>query len=186
MKPHDIDLMQHADGELENEDLVREPGARDKVAAVHELGELVRGHLELQADHVPARRFDAIWREIDKATQEAPGVRQKAPTEETKVGHARGGIWRRVSRWFDRYRGHVITGAVTAGAVAGLALWLRGPSESGNGGGGALSVQPAAYRPTEIEEMDTPGGTGSVFNLKDDDGTTTVIWVTPEDTVEGI
>ena len=36
------------------------------------------------------------------------------------------------------------------------------------------------------ESLDTPGGTGTVFNLNDDDGSTTVIWVTPEDTVEGI
>jgi len=41
-------------------------------------------------------------------------------------------------------------------------------------------------QPAEIESLDTPGGTGTVFNLEDEDGSTTVIWVTPEDTVEGI
>ena len=36
------------------------------------------------------------------------------------------------------------------------------------------------------DQPDRPGGTGTVFNLEDEDGNTTVIWVTPEDTVEGI
>ena len=43
-----------------------------------------------------------------------------------------------------------------------------------------------AMMPAEIQSLDTPGGTGTVFNLEDEDGSTTVIWVTPEDTVEGI
>jgi hypothetical protein len=186
MKRHDVELMQQADGELGQDDLLREPGAREKVEAVRELGELVRGHVELQADHVPVRRFDAIWREIDKAIDRAPVTRQ--PTEETKVGHAHRGLLRRLSRWFDLYRGHVITGAVSAGAVAALALVLRGPGDGGKGAGGtgAIPTQPMTYRPTEIQELNTPGGTGSVFHLEDEDGTTTVIWVTPEDTVEGI
>jgi hypothetical protein len=162
--------MQHADGELEPAPADAE--GRAKVAAVGELGELVRGHLELAADAVPARRFDAMWREIDQAV--APAA---AP-----------GLGARISRWFERYRGHLLTGVVSAGAVAAIALVLR-PSSDRVGGTGSrdpMQVTPAAYRPTEIESLDTPGGTGTVFNLKDEDGSTTVIWVTPEDTVEGI
>jgi hypothetical protein len=98
------------------------------------------------------------------------------------------GMWARITTWFDRYRGHVLTGAVTAGAVAALALVLRA------GGGpidlrsrGAIDVQPAALRsPPEIESLDTPGGSGTIINIEDEDGHTAVIWVTPEDTVEGI
>ena len=67
---------------------------------------------------------------------------------------------------------------------------LRGPGAPEAGtqapGHGPIGASPAAYRPTEIESLDTPGGTGTVFNLVDEDGSTTVIWVTPEDTVEGI
>jgi hypothetical protein len=190
MKSHDIDLMQHADGELERDDLLRDPGAQGKVDAVGELGELVRGHLEQHADGVPARRFDAMWREIDKAIdRDAAPVVAPAKDEPTMVGSSRGkGVWRRLSRWFEQHRGHIITGVVSAGAVAALALVLRGPSQSGtsNPGTNVIPAQAAKYRPTEIESLDTPGGTGTVFNLKDDDGSTTVIWVTPEDTVEGI
>jgi len=80
---------------------------------------------------------------------------------------------------------------VSAGAVAALALILR-PSMPDPGvqgrGGVAIDVRPVALRATpEIDALDTPGGTGTVINLDDDeDGHTTVIWVTPADTVEGI
>lgn len=66
---HDIDLMALADGEADErelEELLRDPLARRKVEAVGELGELVRGHLELSADALPAKKLDALWREIDK------------------------------------------------------------------------------------------------------------------------
>jgi hypothetical protein len=156
----------------------RDPKSRGKLESVGELGELLRGHLELSADAVPRKRFDAVWREIDKSLD---GVTSPVP-KQTGPG------WlRRVGRWFDHYRSHIITGAVSAGAVAALALVLRGPSEGGVATkGGPIDTTPAAYRPAEIESLDTPGGTGTVFNLEDEDGSTTVIWVTPEDTVEGI
>ena len=177
----DVELMEHADGELEAGEL--DDGARAKVEAVGELGELVRGHLELSADAVPDKRFANMWREIDKRLElervEPARVSTTAPT----------GLWRRIARFFDQYRGHVITGAVSAGAVAALALVVRGPSGNGGALGSGhdpIDVRPAAYRPTEIESLDTPGGTSSVWSLKDEDGSTTVIWVTPEDTVEGI
>lgn len=180
----DSEVMEIADGEAQA-DVELTGTARAKADAIGELGELVRGHHELAADAVPQKRFDAIWREIDKA------IATKATTEPepTMVASARGrSFWRRWGRWFDRYRGHIITGAVSAGAVAALTLVLRGPSDSGGGGGTAqpIIVTPAAYRPTEIESLDTPGGSSSVWQVKDDDGTSTVIWVTPEDTVEGI
>lgn len=176
-KLHDIDLMEHADGEADHGDRLRDPAARAKVEGVGELGELVRGHLELSADAVPAARFEQIWDAVDKA------VGQPAEKPERR------GIWRGIGVWFERYRGHVITGVVSAGAVAALALVLRGPSGEGpiaTHGTGSPTVTPVAYRPTEIESLDTPGGDSTVFNLDDEDGPATVIWVTPEDTVEGI
>jgi hypothetical protein len=169
-------LMEHADGELDDAELAaridRDPDARTKVAAVKQLGELVRGHLELSADAVHDAKFAAMWRRIDDQVV-APAT----------------GLWSRVASWFDRYRGHVITGAVSAGTVAALALVLRpGASDIGmRGRGGAIDVRPVALRATpEIDSLDTPGGTSTVINLDDEDGHTAVIWVTPADTVEGI
>ena len=195
--PLDSDLMAFADGELDELEsrelearLGRDATLRGKVDGVAEIGEVVRGHLELSADAVPQKKFDALWREIDKGIDRA---RASEPAKAAPVED--GGVLHRVGRWFDRYRGHVLTGAVSAGAVAALALLLRNPgapdgtggvadgsARTPNGGGPTL----VNYQPTEIEALDTPDGTGTVFNLEDEDGSTTVIWVTPEDTVEGI
>jgi len=192
MKPNDdAELMEHADGELDDraackleERLARDPAARAKVEALGELGELVRGHVELATDAVPDARFAALWREIDKRIEH-----ERAETAEPeRTDGAPPGLWRRLSRWFDHYRGHIITGAVTAGAVAALAIVLRPSGDGGTSSSahGAIFPTPVVYRPSEIESLDTPGGTGTVFHLADEEGNTTVIWVTPEDTVDGI
>jgi len=173
----DMAVMEHADGELEDAELAaridRDPDARTKVQAVKQIGELVRGHLELSGDAVHDAKFAAMWHRIDDQLV-APAT----------------GLWSRITSWFDRYRGHVITGAVSAGAVSALALVLR-PSASDimvrGRGGGAIDVRPVALRATpEIDSLDTPGGTSTVINLDDEDGHMAVIWVTPADTVEGI
>ncbi len=182
----DLDFMEHADGEAETE-----LGAEGqlKVSAVRELGELVRGRLELAADDVPAAKFDAMWREIDKQTERAERPeRLERGEREAPVNDA---SWlTRLGRFLERYRSQIITGAISAGAVAALALVLRSgggdPGTLGEGHG-PINVKTVSHRPAEIEELDTPDGTSSVFNVDDEDGsTTTVIWVTPEDTVEGI
>ena len=176
MKNHDIELMEHADGERDLADRLRDPEARAKVEAIGELGELVRGHLELSADAVPAARFEQIWDKVDKVI----ATPAHAPSR---------GLWFKIGSWFERYRGHIVTGVVSAGAVAALALVLRSPHTDETispGGRGTPNVTPVSYRPTEIESLDTPGGDSTVFNLQDEDGPATVIWVTPEDTVEGI
>jgi len=182
----DIELMQHVDGELPDRHaadvrgrIERDPEARTKVESLGQVDDLLRSHLELAIDRVPEARFDALWRSIDDATA-AP-----APAP---------GIWARVSRWLDVHRGHLLTGAVSAGAVAALALILRPgthPADPGPGvqaaRHGAIEVQPAALRAApEIDMLDTPDGEGTVLNLEDEDGHTTVIWVTAADTVEGI
>src|SRR6185503_10666955 len=136
----DADLMAFADGELDErasrelEDaLARDTTSRAKVDAIGELGDLLRGHVELTADSVPQKKFDALWREIDKGIDNSREPAKAAPAED-------GGLLRKVGRWFDRYRGHILTGAVSAGAVAALALLLRNPTpemrdqQAGSGG----------------------------------------------------
>lgn len=183
----DLELMEYADGEAEDGGggpaggdlaarLERDPDGQAKVASIRQVGELVRGHLELSADAVHDAKFAAMWRRIDNQ------IEQPAT-----------GLWARVTRWFDRYRGHVITGAISAGAVAALALILRpgtpdpGLRRRSGANGGVIDVRPVALRATpEIDSLDTPGGSSTVINLDDEDGHTAVIWVTPADTVEGI
>jgi anti-sigma factor RsiW len=180
----DIELMQHADGELSDGQaadvdarLEREPDARAKADALGQISELVRSHLELAADDVPERSFDAIWRKVDRSISASDAT----PAPGT-------GAWGRVTGWLDRHRGHVITGAVSAGAVAALALLLRTTDDTrAPVRSNAIDVQPASMRVApEIESLDTPDGEGTVLNLEDEDGHTTVIWVSPADTVEGI
>ena len=172
----DVELMQHADGELPGElrgALASDPDAQRKLEALGEIRELVRGHLELATDETDDRKFQEMWRGIDRALDDA------APR----------GLWGRISSWLERHRGHLLTGAVTAGAVAALALILRpdaGPGETMTERS-AIDIRPASLRsPPAIESLDTPGGTGTVLNFEDEDGHTAVIWVTPADTVEGI
>jgi hypothetical protein len=168
--------MQHADGELQGElrsSLASDPEAQRKLEALGELRELVRGHLELSTDEVDDRRFQDLWRGIDRA------IDADAPR----------GLWGRISSWLDRHRGHLLTGAVSAGAVAALALILRPDAGAGEASmeHGVIDVRPVSMRsPPAIESLDTPDGTGTVLNFEDEDGHTAVIWVTPADTVEGI
>jgi anti-sigma factor RsiW len=185
--PDDIELMQHHDGELSERAseevearLAADPQARAKQESLAQVAEILRSHLELAADNVSDRRFDAMWKEIDAATS----TPARAPSP---------GVWSRITGWLDRYRGHVITGALSAGAVAALALILRttGGSTADDPTTAqrpfAIDVRPAAMRTApEIESLETPNGEGTVLNLEDEDGHTTVIWVSREDTVEGI
>lgn len=177
MNKRDLDFMEHADGEAETE---LAGGGQQKVAAVHELGDLVRGHLELSTDAVPDAKFAALWREVEKSFDTAEPEKLPEP--------ARPGLLRRISRFLELYRSQIITGAVSAGAVATLALVLRTTGDSGTRGGShdVIDARPVVHRPAEIEELDTPEGTSNVFNIDDEDGSTTVIWVTPQDSVEGI
>jgi len=188
MKARDVDLMALADGEADErelEELKRDTNARTKVESLGQMSELVRGHLELSADSVADRKFENMWRTIAREVgSDAP---KRARTEAPREGR---GVWGAISSWFDRYRGHVITGAVSAGAVAALALILRPAADNGSTTAttpGPIEVQPAALRAAPVvEALDTPNGEGQVLNLEDEDGHTTVIWVTPADTVEGI
>ena len=156
MKNHDIELMEHADGERDHADRLRDPEARAKVEAIGELGELVRGHLELSADAVPA---GAVRADLGQGRQGDRDARARA---------RRADCGSKIGSWFERYRGHVVTGVVSAGAVAALALVLRSPhtdETTSPGGRGTTNVTPVSYRPTEIESLDTPGGDSTVFNL---------------------
>jgi hypothetical protein len=170
-QPSDIELMQHADNEL-GKTLELDDAARAKVEALGELHELVATNLEAHADRVPDHRFAAMWREVDKSIEEA------APKS----------IFGKVAAWIDRHRGHVVTGMVSAGAVAAIALVMRpGGSDTESSSSRSLEVLPAAMRTAPVvESLDTPDGSGTVMNFEDEDGHTTVIWVTPADTVEGI
>lgn len=210
-KVTDPDLMMLADGELDAAQasaLERAAGANGtlKVAAVREVGDLVRGHLELAADDADDRLnglWDLVERRLDKEKDkdEAP---VEARAKAKAVGVESPGVWSRFVRWIDGHRAHLLTGALSAGAVAALAFVLReeprveirtvqvevptkGGVDAGGGAGGGDPMVLVGAAP-EVESLEVNGGTGTVFTIEDEDGgtETAVIWVTPDDVLEGI
>jgi anti-sigma factor RsiW len=188
----DIDLMQLADGELDAAEraeleaaLAADPvvAQRAEVTAggIEEVGEVVRGEAELAADEAEPR-LSGMWAEIEKrmALDAAP-----APKKTISPG-----LWGRVSKWFDTYRGHVLTGALSAGAVATIALVLRPTTPPKKETAEIPAPQPEIVNvaaPVEVESAEAPNGTSTVFTYQTDDGEeTTVIWVTPDDTTEDL
>lgn len=206
-KATDSDLMMLADGELDAAEagaLERSAGAAGaaKVAGIREVGELVRGHLELAADEADDRLnglWDLVERRLDAGeVDEAVPVRASSPRAQAPAP----GIWARFLRWVDGHRGHLLTGALSAGAVAAIAFVVREPEvrvvtvagptvmvpttpDAGAGGGEPLVL---VATPPEVESLEVSGGTGTVFTIEDDEGgsDTAVIWITPDDVLEGI
>lgn len=197
-RARDAEVMQQVDGELTPTEAAeveaaigRDPGLRGKAEGVRELSELVRGHLELTADEIEPR-FATLWQQIDKRIEHdrtpvpVPPKRSSSTMEAASPTTLLG----RIGRFFDRRRAHIITGVVSAGAVAAIALVLRGRGDDqvgSDGGGGAIPVTNVVdHRPPEVESLDTPEGSGTVFTMEDEDGDAAVIWVEPADTVEGL
>jgi hypothetical protein len=195
-KMNDLDLMLHADGE--GDPAVPGPstaGERAKIEGIREVGTLVRGHLELEADDAEDRLaglWDLVERRLDAEERAAAPAVVRAPAPDP-------GLWARMTGWVGRYRSQLATGFVAAGAAAAIAVVARPSREvtktvyvdrpvigtTGTGTGDPALIT-AAYTPTEVESLDVTGGTGAVFTIDDDDGgETTVIWVTPEE-LEGL
>ena len=206
MRPvRDIDLMQLADGELDADEraeleaaIAQDPDAEKKLEAIGQVGEVVRGHLELAADEAEPRLAN-MWAEIEKRIEldgrssQAAAAPVRRPTAAQPVP----GLWGSVTRWIDTYRGHVLTGALSAGAVAAIALYLRpaprvaeSPREPQVAAPEVTPPEPEvlpAHMPAEVESIDVTGGSSAVFTYEGEDGEqTTVIWVTPDDITEGI
>jgi hypothetical protein len=207
-KVTDSDLMMLADGELDAAEagaLERTAGATGaaKVAGIREVGELVRGHLEMAADDADDR-LSGLWDLVERRLDAGETVEAQAPAtgQPAKAETASGGLWSRFTRWLDGHRGHMLTGALSAGAVAAVAFMLRaepgvmvintrepGPPVAigpGPDGGGDPMILVAT--PPEVESLEVSGGTGTVFTIEDDEGgtDTAVIWITPDDVLEGI
>lgn len=210
-KVTDSDLMMLADGELDAAEagaLERTAGAEGaaKVAGIREVGELVRGHLELAADDADDRLsglWDLVERRLDAGETEAATAPAAKEPAKSASGAVSAGLWTRFMRWLDGHRGHMLTGALSAGAVAAVAFMLRaepgvmvintrepsppvaiGPGPDGGGGDPMILVA----TPPEVESLEVSGGTGTVFTIEDDEGgtDTAVIWITPDDVLEGI
>jgi hypothetical protein len=196
----DSDLMQLADRELDAStaaelEAALGPEQRAKMAAIADLGQAVRGHLELAADEAEPR-LARMWDEIDKrigldhraAAATPTPARQPVPADDAAPTR---GWWGRLGHWLDDHRSHVWTGVLSAGAVAAVALVLGPRTTIIERTATGPAIVPAVYAgaPPSVESLDVTGGSGTVFTIEDEDGATAVIWVTPpspDDTVEGL
>lgn len=175
-----------ADGEAPATDLG--PDGAATVAAVHELGELVRGSLELATDDAEPR-LASLWELVERRLE-----RDQEPADPVRTPAPRASVWARAWSWLGGHRSHVATGLVSAGVVAGLALALRPtPADRVVVKTVQVPVQPAVIMtgsPPTVESMELIGGSGTVFTIGDDDGDgdAAVIWVEPDevDPTEGI
>ena len=204
---NDLDLMLLADGEGEPTSGGAGPGAttaadRAKIEGIREVGTLVRGHLELSADEAEGRLaglWDLVERRLDAE------ARAEAPTA-VPVRARPASAWSRFVGWLGGHRSQLATGLVAAGAAAAITVIARPspttrtvyvpgdpvvavtPGSAGGSGPGSGGVQLVSAKPTpaEVESLDVADGSSAVFTIDDEDGETTVIWITPDDVQEGI
>jgi anti-sigma factor RsiW len=203
-RSRDIDLMRYFDGELGADEARAleaelDDEARAKLAALGSLREGVRTHLELEADDAePA--LAGMWARVEQRLQASgdpahPGRRPEQARPRAEAGSGdEPGLWAAIARFFDRHRGHFVTGAVTAGAVAALVLILRPPPEQVvverivTAPARPVEAVPARATPPEIESLEVNDGAGTVITLAGDgeESPVAVIWITPDESnVEG-
>ncbi len=199
--PTDLELMLYADGELAPDEarsvaawISSHPDAQAKVDAVRQVGEVVRTYVELEADAAEPRLEDAwsvIARRIHSngrvvADEEEPPVTRRQPT----LAPAQAGVWAKIRGWFGEHRGHLVTGMVTAGAVAAV-MFFMGPRERvterttvrgatvGAGTPAALESQAP-----EVEDLEVYEGSGTILTIEpegDDDSGAAVIWISNDE-----
>jgi hypothetical protein len=215
--PTDLELMMLADGELEPgrarevaAAAERDPTAKAKLAGLAQVGAAVKATLEGEAAHAEADvpEFADMWGHIERklaAPERDEGedrVRVPPARAPSRSNADALGGWASARAWLSGHRGHMLSGLVSAGAVAGIMLWLRppgapiaasdeaAPSHSAPiratvvasappcTPAGAVPLAPAA--PPEVEDFEVYGGSGMVFTLPSEgagDSSATVIWI---------
>jgi anti-sigma factor RsiW len=208
-RPTDMDLMMYADGELDGDAaravaawLGQDADARAVVESLRQVGEAVRTYVEIETDaaevEVPAfaQLWDRIERRVHANGHAEPArpepVKAPAPRKAPRREPQRAGMWASIRRWFEDHRGHVLSGAVSAGAVAALMLAV-GPRErviehqtTVRSGGVVSGGTPAVLRsePPEVEELEVYEGSGTVLTIEpddEDDSAAAVIWISNDD-----
>ena len=195
---------------------------RAKLEGLRQVGGTVRTYLELETDRleletdrvedeVPA--FAGLWDRIERrihangvdapeqgaarAAAAAEPARPAARADDrprTRAGRTEAGegLWASIRGWFEGHRGHFVTGAISAGAVAALMLAL-GPRDTVvverpvvSGGGGVTRAIPAALesQPPEVEDLEVHSGSGTILTIEPEgeaDSAAAVIWISSDD-----
>jgi hypothetical protein len=199
----DAELMLYADGEMTPEEakgvaawLAEDADARLKLESLRQVGEAVRTYAELETDRaeveVPA--FADMWSRIERRIH-ANGTTERAtqPATSAPARNRPGALasrWAAVRRWFEDHRGHVLTGAVSAGAACALMLAL-GQNDQVTGGGGLAGRDPVVRptqakllsQPPEVEDLEVYEGSGTILTIEpegDDESGAAVIWISSD------
>jgi hypothetical protein len=198
----DLDLMLAFDGELDD-DRAREllAGEEERAAGLSEISELVRGTLEAKTDDND-QALAGLWERVERRIH-SNGVSKSSEVEVSKPARKpvdeQPSFGERLVAWFIGHRGHFVTGAVSAAAVA-LVMITMGPkpetrTEIRTVKVPADPVKTAPVKedeptPPEVESLEVYQGSGTILTLpgEDGEGETSVIWLTPadaEETMEG-
>jgi len=160
-----------------------------------QVGDMVRAYRELDAGQAgsDSPAFAGMWDRIERrihANGAAEPAAAPAPVRAPAGGGSdEGGLWAAVRRWFEGHRGYILTGAVSAGAVAALMLAL-GPRERVIErqvvGGGVTRGTPAALQsqPPQVEDLDVYQGSGTILTIEaegEDDSAAAVIWISDDE-----
>ena len=143
-----------------------------------------------------------MWQTIERrihANGVSEGAGEARPAADTDTGAGarraapeRAGLWATLRGWLGGHRGYLVTGLVSAGAVAALMLVVR-PHDRViervvRQGGAITQPTPAALKlksePPEVEDLEVYDGSGTILTIApegDDDSAATVIWISNDD-----
>ncbi len=197
----DAELMLYADGEMTPDEakgvaawLAEDADARLKLESLRQVGEAVRTYAELETDRaeveVPA--FADMWSRIERRIH-ANGITERATQPATsaparKRPGALASRWAAVRSWFEDHRGHVLTGAISAGVACALMLAL---GQNDQVGGQTVAEYPVPRptqvkllsQPPEVEDLEVYEGSGTILTIEpegDDESGAAVIWISSD------
>ena len=198
----DAELMLYADGEMTADEakgvaswLAEDADARLKLESLRQVGEAVRTYAELETDRaeveVPA--FADMWSRIERRIHTNGLAERTSARPAAAVAKRPGAVasrWAAVRRWFEDHRGHVLTGAISAGVACALMLAL-GPADQVIGGGGVAGRDPVVRptpakllsQPPEVEDLEVYEGSGTILTIEpegDDESGAAVIWISSD------
>jgi len=193
----DMELMLYADGELSTDEsrrvaarLAEDPDARLKLESLRQVGEAVRTYTELETDRAEAElpAFADMWQRIERRIQangRAPAPDEAAPTP-MRSKAAAAGWWAGIRRWLEDHRGHVLTGAFSAGVACALMLAL-GPRvrvvERVRDGAPVVGTPAVLRSPPEVEDLEVYEGSSTILTIEpegSDDSAAAVIWISDD------
>ncbi|HYU14988.1 MAG TPA: hypothetical protein VEL05_02910 [Candidatus Acidoferrum sp.] len=210
----DMDLMLFADGELPADEarevtawLADDASARLKLEGLRQTGEAVRTYTELETDRaeveVPA--FAEMWPQIDRrihangsGVDRPAAVRDRAGAEPGRARHGNGapaegraavaGRWAALRAWFEDHRGHVLTGAISAGVACALII-VVGPRQRvveyvHDAPRVVVTHAVLPSQPPEVEDLEVYEGSGTILTIEPepgDDSAAAVIWISNDE-----